>query len=145
MLKLILVPIMLTAAGALMSFAWIGHLRFRSWGFATALVFSWLLVLPEYLLNVYSSRWGLDRFSGAQMASIHLGSGIVAVALISAFFLGERISSQQIFGFGLLMVALALVLTGRERDDLMPRTVAADTAGIVPLSGPPSRSIDGES
>ncbi len=45
--KIIFVPLMLLTAGLLMSFAWIGHLKFKSWNFLTALAVSWLLVLPE--------------------------------------------------------------------------------------------------
>ena len=63
-MKILFVPLMLLAAGLLMSFAWIGHLRFRSWNFLTALVLSWLLVLPEYMLNVFSVRWGRTVYSG---------------------------------------------------------------------------------
>lgn len=42
-----------------MSLAWLGHLRYRdSIGFWTALALSWLLVLPEYVLNYAATRYG---------------------------------------------------------------------------------------
>src|SRR5262245_66421351 len=59
-MKIVLVPLMLLMAGLLMSFAWIGHLRFRSWSFLLALVVSWFVVLPEYLLTFFSVRLGRD-------------------------------------------------------------------------------------
>jgi len=71
---------------------------------------SWLLVLPEYFLNVFSVRWGRGLFSGAQMASIHLGSGVVCVALIARFYLGEILSWPQLAGFVLMEIAIALIL-----------------------------------
>jgi len=109
-LKTILVPLMLLTAGLLMSFAWIGHLKFKSLTFLTALAMSWSLVLPEYILNVFSVRWGRGTFSGAQMAAIHLGSGVVCVVLIARLFLGETLSWSQLAGFALMGIALSLIL-----------------------------------
>ncbi len=68
------------------------------------------MVLPEYVLNVYSVRWGRDVFSGAQMAAVHLGSGVVCVALIAKLFLGESLTWSQLAGFGLMGTAIALIL-----------------------------------
>jgi uncharacterized protein len=109
-MKVVLVPLMLLTAGLLMSFAWIGHLKFKSWNFMTALTVSWLMVLPEYILNVSSVRWGRGTFSGAQMAAMHLGSGVLCVALIARLFLGETLGWSQIAGFGLMGIAIALIL-----------------------------------
>ncbi len=109
-MKIVLVPLMLLTAGMLMSFAWIGHLKFKSWSFLTALAVSWLLVLPEYMLNVFSVRWGRDTFSGAQMAAMHLGSGVLCVALIAKLYLGENLSTPQLAGFGLMGVAITLIV-----------------------------------
>ncbi|HEY6253506.1 MAG TPA: DMT family protein [Candidatus Angelobacter sp.] len=109
-MKIILVPLMLFAAGLLMSFAWIGHLKFKSLSFLAALAISWSIVLPEYILNVFSVRWGRGQFSGAQMAAIHLGSGVICVVLIARLFLGETLSWSQFAGFAMMAVALALIL-----------------------------------
>lgn len=108
-MKIILIPCMLFVAGMLMSFAWIGHLKFKSWNFWTALAVSWLMVLPEYILNVSSARWGRGVFSGAQMASMHLASGVLCVAIVATLHLGERLSPSQICGFGLMGIAVALI------------------------------------
>ena len=45
----VFVPLLIFASGAFMSFAWLGHLRFKERGFWFALVTSWLIVLPEYV------------------------------------------------------------------------------------------------
>src|SRR5215510_2783281 len=108
--KMVLVPLMLLTAGLLMSFAWIGHLKFKSWNFVTALVLSWFLVLPEYLLNVFSVRWGRDAFTGAQMAAMHLGSGVLFVTLIARLYLGETLGWSQYTGFALMAIAIVLIL-----------------------------------
>lgn len=109
-MKWLLVPLYMLLAAALMSLAWLGHLRYRdSIGFWTALVLSWLLVLPEYALNVAATRFGYDTYSGAQMATFHLAFGVVCVALVSRFILGERWTPMQVVGFVLLVIATVLI------------------------------------
>lgn len=109
-MKVLLVPLMLFTAGLLMSFAWIGHLKFKSLSFLMALAMSWSFVLPEYILNVFSVRWGRGLFSAAQMSAIHLVSGVVCVSLISRFYLGEALSRSQFAGFVLMGIAISLIL-----------------------------------
>ena len=109
-MRSVLVPVFMFLASCLMSLAWLGHLRYRdSIGFGTALAFSWLLVLPEYVLNVAATRFGYGTYTGAQMATFHLAFGVVCVALVSRFVLGERLTPTQIVGFALLVVATCLI------------------------------------
>jgi uncharacterized protein (DUF486 family) len=106
----VVVPLMIFASGGFMAVAWLGHLRIREYGFWIALLLSWAIVLPEYILNVSATRWGIGTYSGAQMASFHLCSGVICVALVSRFLLNEPISGTQLLGFGLLAAGMALVL-----------------------------------
>ena len=115
-MKTFLVPVLMLCSSALMAVAWLGHLRFRdSIGFGAALVLSWLLVLPEYVLNVGATRYGYGTYTGAQMASFHLAFGVLAVALVARFVLGERLTTLQWVGFALLAVA-TLLITYRRGD-----------------------------
>lgn len=109
-IRYILVPLMACLAGLLMSFAWIGHLKFKGLGFLAALAMSMLFVLPEYILNVISARWGQGLFTGAQVAAMHLGAGIVAVAVVSQYYLGESLSATQLLGFGLMLISVVLIV-----------------------------------
>lgn len=103
---------MLVASGAVMSSAWLMHLRFEAtWSFVTALVVSWSMVLPEYALNTHATRTGKRLgLTGAQMASVHLSSGVVFIALISVTVLGERLSIAQLCGLFLMLIAIHLIL-----------------------------------
>lgn len=106
----LLVPLMIFVSGAFMALAWLGHLRLREYGFWVALLMSWAIVLPEYVLNVAATRYGYGIFSGAQMGMFHLGSGVVCVALVARFVLGETLQSHQLLGMALLMAGMVLVL-----------------------------------
>ena len=102
---------MIFASGGFMAFAWLGHLRIKERGFWVALGLSWLVVLPEYVLNVTATRLGHGAFTGAQMASIHLASGVVCVTLVSKFVLKEELALRDGLGFGLLAAGMILLLS----------------------------------
>ncbi|MEO1173438.1 MAG: DMT family protein [Myxococcota bacterium] len=107
-----IVPPLLMMSAVMMSLAWLGHLRYEhTWSFWTALFVSWALVLPEYALNTAATRWGIGTFSGAQMASIHLSSGVVCVALVSAIVLEEPQSLRQVAGYAALLASIYLIFS----------------------------------
>lgn len=112
-MKVVLVPAMIFASGAFMATAWLGHLRFRHLGFLPALGMSWAIVLPEYVLNVAATRYGFGTFTGAQMASFHLASGVICVALVSRYVLGEDLDAKHALGFVLLGLGMMLLLRGK--------------------------------
>jgi len=109
-MKQIFVPLMIFLSGSFMAVAWLGHLRIKEYGFWIALALSWAIVLPEYVLNVTATRYGHGVFSGAQMGTIHLCSGVICVALVSRFLLGEAIRNHQMLGLLLLVVGMTLML-----------------------------------
>ncbi|MEM9410757.1 MAG: DMT family protein [Planctomycetota bacterium] len=104
------VPTLLFISSLLMAFAWLGHIRFRQKGFLFALLVSWFIVLPEYLLNIFAIRWGVDTFQPSEMAAMNLSSGVVCVAIVASFFLGERLNAKQVAGFVLLGLGVVLVV-----------------------------------
>lgn len=125
-----LVPLLMLLASCLMALAWLGHLRFRDGiGFWTALAVSWAVVLPEYVINVAATRYGYGTYSGAQMATFHLAFGVVTVALVSRFVLGERLTTTQLVGFALLALATVLICQ-------RPQTAERADASAVELPAP---------
>lgn len=92
-----------------MALAWLWHLKYTEWSFTQAMFICWLLVLPEYFLNIVAIRLGYRVYSGAQMAAFRLCSGVVCVALVSAWVVGETLSTRQLGGFCLMIVAMALI------------------------------------
>ncbi|MEZ4819829.1 MAG: DMT family protein [Bdellovibrionota bacterium] len=107
--KYIVVPLMLLASSLIMSFAWLGHLRFKSLSFGTAIVLAWLLVLPEYLLNISALRMGYGIFHAGFMGALNVATGVICVAAVSYFFLGEVLSTQKLCGFALMAVSLIFI------------------------------------
>jgi len=109
-LRKLLIPTMLILSSAIMAVAWLGHLKYKEdLSFITSALFAWFLVLPEYLLNIAAIRWGVGVFAPSVMASINLASGIVFIALVSHYMLGEEIGLQKYLGFGLMIVAMFFI------------------------------------
>jgi len=104
------VPLMLIASSLLMAFAWLGHIRYRHKGFLFALLLSWFIVLPEYLLNISAIRWGVGTYQPSEMAAMNLSSGVVCVAIVAKLFLNEHLNRQQIAGFFLMGLGVVLVV-----------------------------------
>ena len=107
----VVVPILLFLSSLIMAFAWLGHIRFRSKGFRIALIASWFMVLPEYVLNVIAFRWGNEAqtYTAAQMAAFNMAAGVICVALVARWFLKEPIRRRQWLGFALMVVAILLI------------------------------------
>lgn len=115
MLPAIFVPIMLVLSSAIMATAWIGHLRYKDdLTFWMATLFAWLLVLPEYILNITAIRWGVGTYEPSEMAAMNLSSGVVFIALVSHYMLGEDITPQKYVGFALMILAMILISGGKE-------------------------------
>jgi len=109
-LRKFLIPLMLILSSAIMSMAWLGHLKYKEdLSFLMATLFAWLLVLPEYILNVSAIRWGVGVYQPSEMGAMNLSSGIVFIALVSHFYLGEELTTQKYIGFGLMIFAMLLI------------------------------------
>ena len=118
-----LVPLMLFVSSVLMALAWLGHLKFKYLPLWLLVLVSWLIVLPEYVLNVLAIRYGHGTFSGAAMATFNLCTGVVCVALTSAFYLGEHLATHQILGFVALTIAMGMV--GHSGKDVESETMTS--------------------
>ena len=107
--RTLIVPPMLFASSMIMACAWLGHLKFSQLPFIWATLCCWLLVLPEYFLNILAIRLGHKIYTGAQMAAFRLSSGVICVAIVSRLLLGEDLSIRKLFGFGLMIIAMVLI------------------------------------
>ena len=117
MMRRLLVPLMLVGSSSIMALAWLGHLRFREQlSFAAAAALAWLLVLPEYALNISALRMGIRDYTGGQMAAFRLCAGVVCVAIVSRVVLGEMLTPTKILGFGLMFAAIVLIGSVRREE-----------------------------
>lgn len=120
--RFFLVPIMLILSSAIMATAWLGHLKYKEdLSFLMAAFFAWMLVLPEYMLKVSAIRWGVGVYKPSEMAAMNLSSGIVFIALVSHFVLGEELTTQKYVGFGLMIIAMILISESKPEENRTPK------------------------
>ena len=112
------VPTMLLFSSAIMATAWLGHLRFKEdLSFWMATLFAWLLVLPEYALNITALRLGYRKFSGGQMGAFRLCTGVVCIAFVSYYVLGENLTAKKLLGFAIMGFSMILISGSRNRKE----------------------------
>jgi uncharacterized protein (DUF486 family) len=101
--------ILLTLSNVFMTFAWYGHLKFRSSPLWIVILVSWGIAFFEYCLQVPANRMGYGQFSGAQLKIMQEVITLVVFCLFSVFYLKEPIKWNYIAGFGLILLAVFVV------------------------------------
>jgi hypothetical protein len=62
--------VLLTLSNIFMTFAWYGHLKYRSAPLFKVIVLSWLIAFAEYCFQVPANRIGSYQFTLAQLKTI---------------------------------------------------------------------------
>ena len=101
---------LLVASNVFMTFAWYGHLKNRSMTMVMAIVTSWLIALPEYMLAVPANRIGHEVYTTAQLKTGQEAITLLVFTLFSVFYLGEAIRWTTLLGFGFIFVGVAIVM-----------------------------------
>jgi uncharacterized protein (DUF486 family) len=101
---------LLVGSNVFMTFAWYGHLKNRSMTLVLAIVSSWLIALPEYVLAVTANRIGHNVYTTAQLKTGQEAITLVVFALFSVFYLGEVMRWTTLLGFGFIFVGVAIVM-----------------------------------
>ena len=101
--------LLLLASNVFMTFAWYGHLKYRSAPLAMAIVASWGIALFEYTLMVPANRIGSAVYSAPQLKGMQEVITLLVFAGFSAWYLGEPLKWNHWAGFALIVVAAWLI------------------------------------
>lgn len=93
---------LLVASNVFMTFAWYGHLKYKSAPLLTVILISWGIALFEYMLQVPANRIGHGTFSAAELKTIQEVITLLVFALFSVFFLKEPLSWNHALGFAFI-------------------------------------------
>jgi uncharacterized protein (DUF486 family) len=105
-----LVPIfLLLCSNVFMTFAWYGHLKYRTAPLALVVLVSWGIAFFEYLLMVPANRWGSAWYSAPQLKGMQEVITLVVFAVFSATYLGQPLKWNHYAGFALIAVAAWLI------------------------------------
>jgi len=101
--------ILLTISNIFMTFAWYGHLKYRSSPLWIAILVSWMIAFVEYCFQVPANRMGYGRFNGAQLKTIQEVITLVVFVVFSIFYLKEEMRWNYLAGFGCILAAVFFV------------------------------------
>lgn len=93
---------LLLASNVFMTFAWYGHLKFKSAPLIVVILASWGIAFFEYLLQVPANRIGHGHFTAAELKTIQEVITLVVFAVFSATWLGEGLGWNHAVGFALI-------------------------------------------
>ncbi len=62
--------LLLIGSNVFMTFAWYGHLSYKSTAIGLAILASWMIALPEYMLAVPANRIGSAVYSTAELKTM---------------------------------------------------------------------------
>lgn len=105
--------LMLIASNAFMTFAWYGHLKYRSTPLLIAIVVSWGIAFVEYCLAVPANRIGSAVYSTAELKTMQEVITLIVFIAFSTLFLGETLSWNHLLGFALIAAGAAVVFLGK--------------------------------
>lgn len=90
---------LLVISNVFMTFAWYGHLRYKTAPLAIVIVASWGIAFIEYCFAVPANRWGSDVYSAAQLKTIQEVVTLLVFAGFSALYLKEPLQWNHAVGF----------------------------------------------
>lgn len=101
--------LLLIASNIFMTFAWYGHLRFKSSPMWLAILASWLIAFFEYCLQVPANRLGHGRFSAAELKTLQELITLTVFCAFSITYLGEPLKWNTLVGFTFVALGAFLI------------------------------------
>jgi uncharacterized protein (DUF486 family) len=113
-LSTLLAPaVLLVCSNVFMTFAWYGHLRFKTQPLVLVIVASWGLAFLEYCLAVPANRYGHTVYSAAQLKTMQEVITLTVFAAFSVLYLKEPIGPNQMIGFALIALGAFFIFSGK--------------------------------
>ncbi|MEZ6234468.1 MAG: DMT family protein [Phycisphaerales bacterium] len=108
--------LLLIASNTFMTFAWYCHLK-KGWPLVAAIAISWLIALPEYILQVPANRLGHVSHGGPLTApQLKIIQEVITLSVFTVFtilILKEKPRVNDAIAFALVIAAVVVSMAGR--------------------------------
>jgi uncharacterized protein (DUF486 family) len=105
--------VLLVASNVFMTFAWYGHLKFKTSPLWLAVMASWGIAFFEYWLAVPANRIGSAAYSAAELKTMQEVITLVVFAGFSVLYLKEPLGWNHLIGFSLIAAGAFFIFQGR--------------------------------
>ena len=99
--------VLLTCSNIFMTFAWYGHLKFKSQPLLLVILVSWGIAFFEYCFQVPANRWGNAIYSATQLKIMQEVITLSVFVVFACFYLGEKVRWNHVAAFGCILAAVA--------------------------------------
>ena len=109
MIRAVMPIILLIISNVFMTFAWYGHLRFRSSALWAVILVSWGIAFFEYCFQVPANRIGYGTYNAAQLKTIQEVITLVVFSFFSVLYLKEQFKWNYLVGFVFIILAVFFI------------------------------------
>lgn len=109
MIRTITPIFLLLISNIFMTFAWYGHLKFKSTALWVVILVSWGIALFEYCFQVPANRIGYGVYNAAQLKTIQEVITLVVFSFFSVFYLKEQFKWNYLVGFCFIILAVFFI------------------------------------
>jgi len=92
-----------------MTFAWYGHLKFKSKPLMIVILASWGIAFFEYCFQVPANRIGHGQYTAAQLKTIQEVITLAVFCVFSMLYLKEEMKWNYIVGFLMIIGAVFFI------------------------------------
>jgi uncharacterized protein (DUF486 family) len=118
--------VLLIISNVFMTFAWYGHLKYKSAPLVIAILASWLIAFVEYCFQVPANRIGHATWSAAQLKVMQEVITLIVFAAFSVLWLKESMKWNYLVGFAFILLAVFFVFHDFGANEA-PTTIAQKT------------------
>ena len=115
---------LLSCSNIFMTFAWYGHLKFKSAPLWLVVLASWGIAFFEYCLMVPANRWGNSVYSATELKILQ---EVITLCVFSGFaiaYLGEKIKWNHLAAFVCILGAVGFTFVPNTRTATEHKTIS---------------------
>jgi hypothetical protein len=105
MIRAITPIFLLLISNVFMTFAWYGHLKFKSSALWIVILASWGIALFEYCFQVPANRIGYGVYNAVQLKTIQEIITLIVFSVFSVLYLKEQFRWNHLVGFCFIILA----------------------------------------
>lgn len=109
MIRAFLPILLLTISNIFMTFAWYGHLKFKSTALWVVILVSWGIAFLEYCFQVPANRIGHGIYNATQLKTIQEIITLIVFSVFSVLYLKEEFRWNYLVGFFFIVLAVFFI------------------------------------